>query len=288
MDADETRFTPNESCGVSNVLYQRALSRGVRLGALTELRSGKDRMAFINLLRTQGKPLCDNIGIPYIETNGVHDVTSGAAPFGDFFFCDMLAGIHVFSPGTRVLDFGCSSGRVIRNLKAALPHIDAFGCDPRSSSIDFIAPLVPDVTFFTSNQAPPIADRDLSFDVVFAISVWSHFSEERAIDWFTEMARILVPGGRLIFSTHGMRSVHHFSTVKKSMPHNKAQERLDALRRGEFHFQRYSDTDLDSHWGMAFIPREWPAQNLSDSWVVEAFFPGLAMANQDVYVLARR
>lgn len=228
------------------------------------------------------------IGVPYVETNGVHNVTSGAAHFGDLFFCDMLAGICDFRSGVRVLDFGCSSGRVIRNLKAALPDIQAFGCNPGASSIDLIAPLVPDVRFFTSNQAPPIAESDFSFDMVSAISVWSHFSEQRALDSFAEMARIIVPGGRLIFSTDGMRSVHHFSQVKKSMPDDKAQERLAALRTGQFHFKRYGATDLDSHWGMAFIPREWPAQKLSADWTVEAFYPGLATANQDVCVLARR
>jgi SAM-dependent methyltransferase len=288
MDADETRFMPNETCAVSNILYQRAASNGLGIPQIWEVRSANARMAFIELLRTGGAPLCEKIGVPYIETNGVHDVTSGAAPFGDLFFCDMLAGIYEFRPGVRVLDFGCSSGRVIRNLKAAMPHIEAFGCDPRASSIDFIAPLVPGVRFFTSNQAPPIADGDFAFDMVFAISVWSHFSEERALDWFGEMARIIVPGGRLIFSAHGMRSVHHFSKVKKSMPDDKAEERLAALRAGEFHFKRYGATDLDSHWGMAFIPRAWPAQNLSADWTVEAFYPGLAMANQDVYVLTRR
>ena len=49
-----------------------------------------------------------------------------------------------------------------------------------------------------------------------------------------------MPGGRLIFSTDGMRSVHHFSQVKKSMPDDKAQERLAALRTGQFHFKRLS------------------------------------------------
>lgn len=287
MKNETFEFVQNEACAVSDILYQRAVAAGHGLPGIRRLASGKDRMAFTGLLRQGGRDFAKIVGIPYVDTSGVHDVTSGASPFGDLFFCDMLASLYTFAPGMRVLDFGCSSGRVIRNLKAALPHIAAYGCDPRASSIDFIAPLVPSVEFFTSNQAPPISARSYAFDMVFAISVWSHFSETRALEWFDEMARLVVPGGRLIFSTHGLRSVYHFAETKKSMPEDKALERMAALRNGEFHFRRYGASDLDSHWGMAFIPRSWVESRLASAWKVATFAPGLAMANQDVYVLER-
>jgi len=288
MTIEDYPFDRNEGCAVSDIFYQRARAGGRTLPGVERLSSGLDRKSFTKMFGDRGRELAGLAGIPLIKTAGVHDVTLGTAPFGDFFFCDMLAGLYDFPPGARVHDFGCSTARVIRNLKAALPHIDAYGCDPRASSIDFITPLVPDVTFFTSNQAPPIASNDYRFDMVFAISVWSHFSEVRALEWFDEMARIIVPGGRLIFSTHGQRAVYHFAVVKKTMPAERARERLDALARGQHHYRRYPASDLDSHWGMAFLPRSWVETHLADKWRLDTFSPGLAMANQDVYSLARR
>lgn len=276
----EPPFTPNETCLASDAIYQRARQIGVRLPGVDRLVTGAHRMRFVELLRRSDAAFCQAIGLPYIDTKGAHDVTSGQSPFGDFFFIDMLAGLGVTSGS--VLDFGCSTGRVIRNLKAAFPAIEAYGCDPRASSIELIRDQVSEVTWFVSDEAPPLP-VDHTFDTIFAISVWSHFSETRALQWFAEMRRRVSDNGRLIFTTHGKRSVYHFSSVKKSMPAERAAERLTFLAQGRVHFQRYGQTDLDSHWGMAFLPESWISS--LPGWQIEGIYPGLAMANQDTYVL---
>lgn len=278
-------FETVDTCRASDVLYQLA-GRGL---GVDHLSSAKDRMAFNAMLRERGRPLARKIGLPWIETPpDVHDVVSGKTPFGDLYFCDMLASLGPIEG--PVLDFGCSSGRVIRNLKVAFPAIDAWGCDPRARSIEFIAPLVPSVNWFVSSTVPPIMSGKLPlFDLVFAISVWSHFSEERALEWFAEMARIIRPGGRLVFSTHGLRSIRHLTTHPKGpMPAAHGERIVARLKAGQFHYQRYpAGSEFDEHWGMAFMPRDWCAARLSGHWTVERFAPGLAMMNQDVYVLRR-
>ncbi len=290
LDTMDFPFSSNDRCETTDVFYQRARSENVQISGLERLATGSDREKFIALLRKHGRALSERIGLPFVQTPPeVHDVTMGTQPSGDFFFCDMLSSLYEMRPGNRILDFGCSTGRVIRNLKAAYPHINAFGCDPRRSSIEFIAPLIPNVSWFVSPEAPPLELKAGSFDMVFAISVWSHFSERRALAWFEEMARVIAPGGELIFSTHGERSIYHFLKVKKVMPDELAKERMTALSKGQIHFMPYgSATDLDEHWGMAFVPQAWISTKLSGQWVIKRFEPGLAMANQDVYVLVRR
>ncbi len=284
----EAIFTQNQACDVSDIIYQRVRSAGFGKPDLPAISTVVDRSKFINILKKHGLALCENIGVPYAETAGVHDVAFGKSPHGDFYFCDLLANLYEFKTGCRVLDFGCSSGRVIRNLKSAFPDIVAFGCDPRPESIEFIKKIVPDVSWVVSEQSPPLPDTLHSFDMVFAISVWSHFSETRALEWFAEMYRVTKPGGTLIFSTHGYRSVFHISHVLKKMNGARESERLTRLAGGELHFTRYPNTDLDSHWGMAYIPIQWVADHLSDCWIIDGFFPGMAMKNQDVFVLTRR
>ena len=223
-----------------------------------------------------------------IVPSDVHDVTHGRAPHGDLDYCDTIAALHPLRDGERVLDFGCSSGRVVRNLKATHPGIEAEGCDPREASIAFIRELVPEVGWFVSEETPPLPGvEDDRYDLVFAISVWSHFSEDAALAWFAEMARVVKPGGELLFTTHGLRSIFHHETLKGHMPAHKAQERREAMARGELHFQRGAHADLNSDWGVAYIPRRWLEERLTD-WQVRLFGSGMAKRNQDVYVLRRR
>lgn len=262
------------------MIYQRLRSQGLGIEGLDHIDSMKDRHRLVKLLNAAGPELSEIAGIPYVETGGAHDVTFGKTPAGDLYYVDMLAGLGVTEG--RVLDFGCSTGRVVRNLKAAFPEIEAYGCDPRAESIELVRSKVPDVTWFVSSEAPPL-DVQVTFDTIFAISVWSHFSEARALEWFAEMRRHINPDGALIFTTHGLRSVHHLYRTKKSMAPEWAVDRLFSLAMDEVHFLPYQDTDLDPHWGIAFLPRSW-VERVPD-WTVDSFFPGLAMANQDVYVL---
>ncbi|MEO1701134.1 MAG: class I SAM-dependent methyltransferase [Pseudomonadota bacterium] len=282
----------NNNYGFSDIIYEKCVLSGFNESSLPGILQLDKRTIAKKLIEQGGESLCRKIDLPWVETknNDVHDVVHGKTPYGDFFFCDMLSGLYQFPKSARVLDFGCSTGRVIRNLKSAYPDIAAYGCDPRVKSIDFNKSHIPNVTWFINNEVPPILNREseLEFDMVFAISVWSHFGEESAKKWFDEMARLIPAGGKLIFSTHGLRSIFHLHKVKKAMPEPKAEERYQALKAGEFHFMPYgTSSDLNEHWGMSFIPYNWVLNNLAKNWSIEKYSPGLAMANQDVYVLSR-
>jgi SAM-dependent methyltransferase len=49
---------------------------------------------------------------------------------------------------------------------------------------------------------PPLPFADAAFDVVYAVSVFTHLDEEKQLDWLLEAHRVLRPGGLLIASTH--------------------------------------------------------------------------------------
>ena len=48
---------------------------------------------------------------------------------------------------------------------------------------------------------------DGALDLVYAISIWSHFDADAGLRWFDEMHRLLRPGGLLVVTTHGLSSL---------------------------------------------------------------------------------
>src|SRR6185503_20533684 len=63
---------------------------------------------------------------------------------------------------------------------------------------------------FTSPQEPPLALEAESLDLVYAISVWSHFAAGAGLRWIEEMRRVLRPGGLLLLTAHGFTSIGDF------------------------------------------------------------------------------
>jgi SAM-dependent methyltransferase len=196
------------------------------------------------------------------------------------------------SPGKAGLDFGCSSGRVVRVLAAAYPEIDWHGCDPLAAAVEWARDHLPDIDFEVSPEHPPLPYSDNSFDLVFAISIWSHFGEAAALRWLVEMSRVLRRGGRLVLTTHGLHSIAHASVHGLREP-KQLEEIEQALYRDGFWFADEFGSEGDyglrnAQWGTAFLSPEWLLQHTSGAWCVGAFHPGRLQDNQDLYVLEPR
>lgn len=231
-------------------------------------------------------------------TAEIHAMERGAASSGgSTYAADMIVeavektGFEL-APGKAGLDFGCSSGRVVRVLAAAYPEMEWHGCDPLEAAIDWARESLPDIAFVHSPKRPPLAYRDGSLDLVFAISIWSHFSETAALEWLGEIRRILRPRGRLVLTTHGLHSIAHASVHGLREP-----AQLEAIERALYRdgfwfadeFGPEGDFGLrDPEWGTAFFSPEWLLRRTSGSWCVCAFHPGRMQDNQDLYVLEPR
>lgn len=225
----------------------------------------------------------------------VHAVAPGDT-LGDFVASNMIVemlysnGLALES-GSSILDFGCSSGRVVRTLAAYQPAVSWLGCDPRVSTVEWARRSFQSVDWFVSDPVPPLPEiGDRSLGGAFAISIWSHFSEVRALEWLVEMRRVIADGGWLLVTTHGLRSVHHQWRIKNGLREERAAAVAHQLRSETplYDFAAYPSANLDSdledgHWGISFSNEPW--WNSLEGWRLLDSKPGRLLMNQDVYLL---
>jgi len=105
--------------------------------------------------------------------------------------------------GRRILDFGAGAGRALRHFEPELDGgAELWGCDIDGPSVEWARGHLPECTFFHNSEAPPLDVPDEHFDVVFAMSVFTHITSHWA-DWLIELHRVLRPDGLLIASFLG-------------------------------------------------------------------------------------
>jgi len=233
----------------------------------------------------------------------VHSMAHGPlAAGGAYYYADMVAdalaeaGAAEPAPGANVLDFGCSSGRVVRVLAAAYPDAGWYGCDPIPDAIDWAAANLPGIDFVNSPQEPPLPYRDGYFDAVYAISVWSHFADGAARRWLAEMERLIRPGGHLVLSTHGMQAVSLYGQLEIRSPEQLEEIARALFERGFWYAAEFDHPVFEGkgdhgvvnpEWGTAFFTPEWLLAAACPRWSVRAFHAGRLEDNQDLYVLKR-
>jgi SAM-dependent methyltransferase len=72
------------------------------------------------------------------------------------------------------------------------------GTDANPKPIEWDRENLPNIEFYYNQLTPPLAFRDGSFDLIYALSVFTHIPLELQQNWLDELRRILVPGGYLL------------------------------------------------------------------------------------------
>lgn len=113
--------------------------------------------------------------------------------------------------GKRVLDFGCGVGRVLRQFAPLTEEAEFWGCDLDTKSISWLREsLSPPFNFFESSEEPGLEQEDGTFDLIYAFSVYTHFTDNWA-GWLLEHHRVLKDGG-ILFATFLGRGMLEFLT----------------------------------------------------------------------------
>lgn len=127
-----------------------------------------------------------------------------------------LSGYIDFNKPCRFLDFGCGVGKVLIGLSEH-ENLDLYGCDVDAKVIEWCSENLKASTY-QNNIFPPLSYPDNHFDVINAVSVFTHLNLEMQIRWAWELYRVLKPGGYLHFTVHGLPYFGLFAHVAKTRP----------------------------------------------------------------------
>ena len=153
--------------------------------------------------------------------------------------------------GRRILDFGAGAGRVLRHFAGS--GAELHGCDIDIASVEWMAAnLAPPVHPFHNTEEPGLRRPDGSFDLVYAVSVFTHISDHWA-GWLLELRRVLKPGGILIASFIGEGAV----AAVTGEPWSDERFGMNVLNEGQpwrlgGPTVIHSPWWLREHWGRAF------------------------------------
>ena len=90
---------------------------------------------------------------------------------------------------------------MIRHLRH-LPG-ELHGCDTNPVAVDWCADNLAFGRFAVNALESPLTYDSESFDLIYALSVFTHLPSRLQFTWMTELRRVLKPGGVLVLSLHG-------------------------------------------------------------------------------------
>jgi SAM-dependent methyltransferase len=173
-----------------------------------------------------------------------------------------------------VLDFGCGCGRVLRYWRGHDGLVA--GSDRDGGAVDWCRSNLGFARVERNSLAPPLSFVDASFDLVYALSVFTHLPADLQTAWRDELARVLRPGGRLLVTTHGRSYVPRLETDERA--------RFEA---GEL-VVRWSDLP-GSNLCSAYHPERYLRDTFAEGFEVVELEPEGARGNptQDLTVLRK-
>jgi ubiquinone/menaquinone biosynthesis C-methylase UbiE len=117
--------------------------------------------------------------------------------------------LKAIEPGMDVLDIGAGAGIVeAMNFRGLARRVCGVDLDPRVESNPFL-----DEGRVADASGIPYPDS--SFDAVFADNVMEHLDEAKTV--FAEIARVLKPGGTLLFKTPNRK--HYMTLIARLTPY---------------------------------------------------------------------
>ncbi|MGG8498169.1 class I SAM-dependent methyltransferase [Tenacibaculum sp. TC6] len=123
-----------------------------------------------------------------------------------------------FNPKSKILDWGCGPGRVIRHLPKIMGKENLyFGTDYNVNYIEWCTSNLTNIRFTLNQLSPPLKFEDNYFDAIYGISIFTHLSHEMHIKWIKELNRITIKSGILLITTHGESFIHKLNNHEQEL-----------------------------------------------------------------------
>lgn len=175
----------------------------------------------------------------------------------------------------EILDFGCGSGRVLRNWKS-LKTTRVYGTDYNEEHIRWCRRHLRFGEFGRNDLHPPLRWADESFAFVYACSVFTHLDEPLQHAWMRELRRILKPDGHLLFTTHGEMWLTSLSDTERA-----------AFLQGQLVVRNGAESGRNTCG--VYHPAEYVKAHLAAGFTVVDFIPegATGTGRQDIYLLKK-
>jgi len=169
---------------------------------------------------------------------------------------------------STLLEFASGSGRVTRHLVGRWKSITASDIQP--SAVEFLKGALPVDAYLSSVIPEELAIPD-RFDVVFALSFFSHMPETSFARWIAVLSKFVAPGGLFIFTTHSPTSIPYLVKLGYSP------------RADDFWFEPRPSPE----YGQTIVSHRY-VENLRPPAMREvAFRPAYWWTHQDTYIWKR-
>jgi SAM-dependent methyltransferase len=119
--------------------------------------------------------------------------------------CVAFTGKHM-AEHRGVLDWGCGCGRIARHLPWRAAGV--CGCDIDADNVAWCAEHLPG-RYSISSLRPPLHYDEGAFDLIYGVSVFTHFRPELEALWLAELQRVAAPGALLLMTVHGPTTVDY-------------------------------------------------------------------------------
>ncbi len=156
----------------------------------------------------------------------------------------------------HILDFGCGSGRVLRNFPDAPASCKLHGTDIDPELVNWCKKYFPSVQWHTNGYQPPLPFADNSFDLIYAISVFTHLDEEFQHAWLRELHRIAKPGATIILTIHGEYCIGELTTSCQNRVHSDGFMFITGAT-GWLKLDKLPDFYQTAYHTKEYIRREW-------------------------------
>ena len=176
----------------------------------------------------------------------------------------------------KVLDFGCGAGRVAINFKNKM-EIDFYGSDINPQAINWCKKNLGFGKYNVNKISPPTNYQDNYFELIYALSVFTHLSEQLQIGWMREFYRILKKGGYIIITTHGKKF------------YNRLESHEMEIIEAEGYYARFEENS-GSNLCVTYNKKEHLENTIfKDFFTIVDYKPGGSKGNggQDIYLLKK-
>lgn len=209
---------------------------------------------------------------------------------------DIISRVPMDKREGNILDFGVGCARTMRHFYRSIDKLNCYGCDVDSRSIRYINEKVPFINAIVSSNNPPLPYKEKFFDIIYCISVFTHFNETSFANWMKEISRILKSDGLFILTLHGKNAFN--KTSKEPQRRKMIGIKDDEFFNQQHHFEKdgffwvsqpvgSSEIDADKY-GICFLNEDLLEKFLPKEFQILEYSSGSVGGWQDMVVLKKK